>query len=299
MWQVLPGEGALGRDILMHAVEITLQVRARREAERLRAEAELARADAERASRVKSEFLSVMSHELRTPLNAIGGYAELLALGVHGPLSPEQNELLGRIQRSQQHLLALITNLLNFTRLEEGAVEYRMSAVPLAPLVADVGALVAPLAAQRGLAYSAAPNADPGSDNVVAQADRAKLAQVLLNLLSNAVKFTEAGGRIEVTWGRVREPVDGENDGENGMKRVFIQVRDTGRGIAPDKLVGVFEPFVQVDGGRTRRHEGVGLGLAIARDLARGMGGDLTVESGPEGSAFRVEIGAAGPGSAE
>ncbi|HEY0778442.1 MAG TPA: ATP-binding protein [Gemmatirosa sp.] len=271
VWQPLPGASAHGRDVLMHAVEITAQVRARREAERLRREAESARADAERANKAKSDFLATMSHELRTPLNAIGGYAELLALGLHGPVTAPQRDVLERIRRSQEHLLGIITSILNFARLEAGHVEYRLTAVPLASVVRETGALMEPLLRERGLTSSVGP-ADPAAEGVVARADRDKLAQVLLNLLSNAIKFTEPGGRVDVTWGR-------EPDGTDGEPRVFVSVRDTGKGIPRDKLAAVFEPFVQVDGGRTRQHEGTGLGLAISRDLARGMGGELRGES--------------------
>ena len=279
VWQPLPGESAHGRDILMHAVEITAQVRARREAERMRREAESARAEAERANRVKSEFLATMSHELRTPLNAIGGYAELLALGLHGPVSPPQRDMLERIQRSQQHLLGIITSILNFARLEAGQVEYRLTTVPLAAVARETCVLMEPLFRARDLVWTAAP-AGAADEDAAACADRDKLAQVLLNLLSNAIKFTEPGGRVDVTWGR------------EGESNVFVRVRDTGRGIPADKLEAVFEPFVQVDGGRTRQHEGAGLGLSISRDLARGMGGELKGESG-EGAVFTVVVPAA------
>ncbi len=280
VWQPLPGESAHGRDVLMHAVEITAQVRARREAERLRREAEAARAEAERANKAKSEFLATMSHELRTPLNAIGGYAELLALGLHGPVTPPQREMLERIQRSQEHLLGIITSILNFARLEAGRVEYRLAAVPLAGVVRETCALMQPLLLDRQLAWSAAP-ASAADEGAVACADRDKLAQVLVNLLSNAIKFTEPGGRVDVTWGRWPE----------GEGRVFARVRDTGRGIPADKLEAVFEPFVQVEGGRTRQHEGTGLGLSISRDLVRGMNGELRLASeAGQGSAFTVVV---------
>ena len=269
--QPLPGDGAFGRDLLVHAVEITAQVRARREAE-------LARAEAERANRAKSEFLAAMTHELRTPLNAIGGYAELLALGLHGPVSDAQRGVLERIQRSQEHLLGMITRVLTFARLEAGQIEYALTPVPLDDVVREMCALMEPLVHARGLTWTVA-----GSD-ALARADRDKLAQALLNLLSNAIKFTDAGGRITVEWGRVP-------DADGAAARVFVRVRDTGCGIPADRLTAVFEPFVQVDGGRTRQHEGAGLGLSISRDLARGMGGELTVESEVgAGSTFTITL---------
>ncbi len=235
-----------------------------------------ARAEAEQANRAKSDFLAVMSHELRTPLNAIAGYAELLALGIRGPVTAEQLEDLRRLQQSQRHLLGLINEVLNFTRIETGAVRYERADVVLAEVVASVEPLVAPQLAARGLAYDASGCTGSG---LCAHADREKVRQVLLNLLSNAIKFTERGGRVTVSITEV-----GGADG-----RVAVHVCDTGVGIAPDQLGHVFEPFVQVNARLTRTNEGVGLGLAISRDLARGMGGDLTVDSAPGvGSTFTL-----------
>ena len=221
-----------------------------------------ARAEAEAANRTKGEFLAVMSHELRTPLNAIGGYAELMEMGIRGPVTPQQAEDLRRIQASQRHLLRLVNEVLNYARIETGSVHYDLADVPLTAVVASVEPLVAPQLAAKGLTYSVRA-CDPAP---VARADREKVRQVLLNLLSNAVKFTDPGGRVEVSC-------------EAAGERALIRVRDTGIGIAPHELQRVFEPFVQVNASLTRTQEGTGLGLAISRDLARGMGGDLTAES--------------------
>jgi PAS domain S-box-containing protein len=227
-----------------------------------RAAAERAQAAAEAANRAKGEFLAVMSHELRTPLNAIGGYAELLELGIRGPITDAQRADLARIQASQKHLLGLINQVLNYTRIDAGAVRYDLAHVPLAEALMAAEALVLPQARARGLTLSIG-DCPPG---LVARADPDKLQQVLLNLLTNAVKFTEAGGELRVTCA--------ERDAQ-----VAISVADTGVGIAAEKLASIFEPFVQVDQGLTRAHEGVGLGLAISRELARGMGGNLVAES--------------------
>ena len=277
-------------------------------ADRARVDAEHARAVAEEANRAKAEFLANMSHELRTPLNAIGGYTELLTLGIHGPLTDAQREALGRVQRSQQHLLRLITDILNFARLEAGRVEYRLSAVPIAEVVTEVAMLIEPLVGAKGVAFTVEPPDDGaagGSGAHVARADREKLSQVLLNLLSNAVKFTPAGGRIGVRWGDAAAGDTAAGDAGVGdaavggaaspdasrAERLAVTVYDTGRGIPGDRLASVFEPFVQVDAGRTRTSEGAGLGLAISRDLARGMGGELTATSVPGlGSAFTVTL---------
>jgi PAS domain S-box-containing protein len=242
--------------------EVTDSVRARREAERLWGAAESARAEAEAANRAKSEFLAVMSHELRTPLNAIDGYAELMELGIRGPVTEAQRDDLARIRTSQRHLLGLINGVLNYSRIEAGAVRYAVEPVALGATLATCEALTAPQARARGLALHLG-----GCDAALsARGDPEKVQQIVLNLLSNAVKFTEPGGRVDVAC---------RADGE----RAVITVADSGRGIPADRLDQVFDPFVQVDASRTRTQEGVGLGLAISRDLARGMGGELTVES--------------------
>jgi len=221
-----------------------------------------ARAEAERANRAKSEFLAVMSHELRTPLNAIGGYAELMEMGIRGPVTPQQREDLRRVQTSQRHLLGLINEVLNYARLETGTVHYDVADVGMREAMAGAEALVAPQAQARELALvvQACP---PG---LAVRADAEKVRQILVNLLSNAVKFTDRGGRVELACAASAEQVQ-------------VVVRDTGIGIPADHLDRIFEPFVQVRADLTRTAEGTGLGLAISRDLARGMGGDLTAES--------------------
>jgi signal transduction histidine kinase len=264
-------------------------VRAEAERERLLAVAEAARTEAEAANQAKSQFLAVMSHELRTPLNAIGGYAELIELGIHGPVTDAQRAALARIQASQRHLLGLIAGVLDHSRIEAGAVTYRLTAVPVAEAVAEAEALIAPQLRARGLGY-AWSGAPPG---LCVRADREKLQQILLNLLGNAVKFTDARdgvpGRVEVTCS-----VSVANGAAGGDGAVCLHIRDTGMGIAPEKLASVFEPFVQADQRLTRPQAGVGLGLAISRDLARGMGGDLTAESTPGvGSTFTLALPAA------
>jgi signal transduction histidine kinase len=258
--------------------DVTDQVRARRELEVARADADDARRAAEAANAVKAQFLATMSHELRTPLNAIGGYAQLIEMGVRGPVTPAQQEDLARIQQSQQHLLGLINSVLNYAKLEAGRVAYEVAEVPLAAAVAAVEALVSPQMRAKGLAF-AVPACDPA---IAALADAGKLRQIVLNLLSNATKFTPSGGRITVTCGA------------DGAGQVFVRVADTGVGIAPEQLDTVFDPFVQVGRRLTTPAEGVGLGLAISRDLARGMGGDLTAESTPGvGSTFTLTLPAA------
>jgi signal transduction histidine kinase len=236
-------------------------------------ELEHARAAAEEANKAKSTFLAVMSHELRTPLNAIAGYVQLLEMGIHGPVTPEQLQALARIERSQRHLLGLINDVLNLARIEAGRVEYALDDVPLAEIVAAVMPMVEPQLNARQIAWRVDVDAA-----LMVRADREKVQQVVLNLLGNAVKFTLPGGSVTV---------DAEAEGE----RAFLHVHDTGIGIPADKVASVFEPFIQVDVSRTRRAEGSGLGLAISRDLARGMGGDLHARSVEgEGSTFTLTL---------
>jgi PAS domain S-box-containing protein len=227
---------------------------------------------ADAGNHAKTAFLAAMSHELRTPLNAIGGYAELIEVGVAGPITEQQRTYLGRIRASQQHLLGIISDLLNYGRIESGQVRYDLAEVPLETVLDAVLPLLEPQAGARKVTLERAPR----RDDVVACADRAKVEQVVLNLLSNAVKFTEAGGRVTASCLDV-------------AGRATIVVHDTGIGIAVDEQSAIFEPFVQLGRTLSSAHEGTGLGLAISRDLARAMHGDVTVESVPaEGSTFRL-----------
>ncbi len=226
------------------------------------ADAERARAAADDANAAKSAFLATMSHELRTPLNAIAGYGQLLEMEIHGPVNDTQREYLEKIRRNQTHLLGLINEVLNFAKIEAGQVQYAIGDVAVDETLAAVEALIEPQVRARGHHYTYRR----GDPSVTVRADRERLEQVVLNLLTNAVKFTDPGGRIVLEW-------------EAAGGRVFVRVRDTGRGIPADRLGAIFEPFVQVDPALTRSSEGTGLGLAISRDLARAMDGDLTVES--------------------
>jgi signal transduction histidine kinase/DNA-binding response OmpR family regulator len=244
------------------------------DAQEARRRSEEARERADEANRAKSDFLATMSHELRTPLNAIGGYAQILAMGVRGPVTPEQVEDLTRIQRSQQHLLGLINDVLNFAKLEAGRVEYAITDVPVAELLDGLLPLIEPQVLGKGLVLRRIPCAP----ELAARADPEKMRQVVLNLLSNAVKFTPGGGRITISC-------------EQEESSVVIRVLDTGIGIPADKIASIFEPFVQVDRRLQRETDGIGLGLSISRNLARAMGGDLTAASTPgEGAVFTLRL---------
>jgi PAS domain S-box-containing protein len=226
--------------------------------------------EAETASRTKSEFLAAMSHELRTPINATLGYTELLVMGIRGPVSDAQRDDLERIRRSQQYLLGIITDLLNYSRMEAGQVAYDLAPVPAHELITAVLPMIEPQAVTKRIALEHVPCAG----ELVAHADRTRAEQVVLNLLSNAVKFTPSGGRVTVGCAVTDD-------------RIAITVADTGPGIPVEEQGAIFEPFVQLGRSRTSAHEGTGLGLAISRDLARAMGGDVTVASIPgEGATF-------------
>ena len=214
------------------------------------------------ASQAKSEFLASMSHELRTPLNAIGGYAELLIMGVRGPLNAEQAQDIARIRRSQQHLLTLINDVLNFAKVDSGQTEYRLTAVPVDEALHDTETMIAPQIMTKGLRYEYRG----GDKSASVLADPEKFQQIVLNLLSNAVKFTESGGTITLS-------------SKQSGNCIEIRVADTGPGIAAEKIDRIFDPFVQVDRRLSQPVQGVGLGLAISQDLAHGMNGEITVES--------------------
>ena len=222
-----------------------------------------ARAAAEQANQAKSQFLATMSHELRTPLNAIRGYAQLLDMGLRGPVTPEQRSDLARIQQSERHLVGIIGEILEFARIDARHVELAAQPVPLGTLAEEVAAFVEPQLHGKHITFVRVTPEAPGP---VAHADPDKTRQVLINLLSNAVKATAEGGRITV---RAR------SEGA----RAFVDVEDTGVGIPAEKIDAIFEPFVQLGRELHAPMSGTGLGLAISRGLARAMGGDLTVRS--------------------
>ena len=239
---------------------------------------------AEAANRAKSQFLATMSHEIRTPLNAVIGYTDLLAAGIGGPLSPQQQQYLQRIKGSGSHLHTLISDVLDLAKVEAGEMQVSRDQVLLKSVAEDALAITQQLIEQKNLQLSDETDCYPA---VQFWGDSHRVRQILVNLLSNAAKFTDSG------WVRLRCRVHATTPA--GLETSFdgpwlaVEVADTGIGIAPAKLSEVFEPFVQVDGSYTRTRKGTGLGLAISRTLARLMAGDLTVESTPgEGSTFTL-----------
>ena len=237
-------------------------------------ELDTALASAETANRAKSGFLATMSHELRTPLNAIAGYTALIAEGLRGPVTDLQLADLTRIRAAGTHLLGLINDILNYTKLESGTVPFADERVPIGATVAAAAEMIAPQALAKHIEFEH-PECDGGA---AVRGDREKIVQVVLNLLSNAVKFTAPGGHIRISCDAANDPVK-------------VQVRDTGRGMAADAIAGAFEPFVQLGRSLTAQDTGAGLGLSISRELARGMGGDVTAESvAGQGSVFTVTL---------
>ena len=226
--------------------------------------------------RLKSEFLASMSHELRTPLNSILGYAEVLADGIDGELPEEAVIDVGAIHESGQHLLGLINDILDLSKIEAGHMELDLESLPLSEVVEDIARIVPALIREKPVIFvKDVPGALPHL-----LADRQRLRQILTNLVSNAIKFTDRGSiRVEAV---------------QKADQVEITVRDTGTGIAPEHLGLIFEQFRQVDNSSTRRVGGTGLGLPITQRLVRMHGGDIRVESTPDsGSAFIFTIPAA------
>lgn len=232
---------------------------------------------AQAANRAKSMFLANMSHELRTPLNAVIGYSEMVQEDLESGDTERSAADLGRIRNAATHLLSMITEVLDFSRIEAGKIE-------LQPVAFDLRALMA--AATDDVRLTAEKNKTrlivhvaPAVTHIYA--DQTRVRQCVLNLMSNAAKFTHEG-EIVVEVGPCRI------GGEPG---VAVNVRDTGKGIAPDDLKRLFQPFVQVDNTKTRSHDGAGLGLVITRRLARAMGGDVVATSEPgKGSTFTLYL---------
>ena len=259
---------------LLGFAKVTRDLTERRAAEQKAIEDARRVAISESANVAKTEFLTAMSHELRTPLNAIGGYTELLTLGLGGPMTAQQIEYLERIRKSQQHLLGIISDLLNFSRIEAGQLTYDIGPMSLAHVIDRVVPLVEPQAQAKGISLTI----DPTDPNCITFGDRSKVDQILLNLLSNAVKFTGSNGTVRVAC-------------KESERTASIEVIDTGAGIPPEELGAIFEPFVQLGRSLSSAHEGTGLGLAISRELARAMDGELTVSSKVgSGSTFTLSL---------
>jgi PAS domain S-box-containing protein len=266
------------------------------EAERAaREEAQQRRTEAEEANAAKSRFLATTSHEIRTPINAILGYAELLEMGIGGPLADEQRHYVQRLRSSGRHLLGVINQVLDLSKIEAEKVELHPAPAVAAAAAGRAVALVEPQAVARSVALT---NACEPASELAYTGDPERVEQILVNLVMNAVKFTPSGGRVTVTCGQARTPAaDAEAAAAVGPYGwTYFRIEDTGIGVPADRLHAIWEPFEQADGRHTRTYGGTGLGLTISRRLARLMGGDITVRSRPgEGSTFFVWLPAAAP----
>ncbi|MEM9455188.1 MAG: response regulator [Myxococcota bacterium] len=269
-------EGRLTHHIAVKR-DITQRLRAENELRRINTELEQARDAALEASRAKSQFLANMSHELRTPLNAIIGYSEMLAEEAEDSGQVELMQDLGKIRSAGSHLLALINDVLDLSKVEAGAMKLYVEAFDVHTVIKSVVATVTPLVTERNNELTVSVAANLG----IMRADLTKIRQTLLNLLSNACKFTD-GGHIELRVDRTEE---------DEQPFVRFEVGDTGIGISPEQLKRLFRPFVQADASTTRKYGGTGLGLAISQRFCEMMGGRMEVESTEgEGSVFRMVI---------
>lgn len=227
------------------------------------------------ASRMKSEFLANMSHELRTPLNGIIGFSELLFDGKVGPVNEKQKEYLGDILSSGEHLLQLINDVLDLSKVEAGRMDLYPQAFDTAKAISEIRAVVSPISKKKDIQV----RVEVHPEATITTLDLQKFKQVLFNLLSNAVKFTDEGGTVTVTADR------------DGQGRLCLAVRDTGIGIEEADLQRVFQEFTQIDSGNARRYEGTGLGLALTRKLVEFQGGSIAVVSrSGAGSTFTVVL---------
>jgi PAS domain S-box-containing protein len=245
------------------------------DAEAARHTAERARREADEANKAKSAFLATMSHEIRTPINAIVGYAQLIELGVAGPVTVQQQDYLARLAATSEHLRGLVDDVLDLAKIDAAGMTVAREFGLTGALVAAALDLVRPQASAKGVRLVDRRPGEPGEPFV---GDEHRVRQILANLLSNAVKFTEPGGVVTIDCGMAdNTPIATELRGAGPW--TFVRVEDTGVGIPPEEQARVFDPFHQVERGHTRRQGGTGLGLAISRRLARLMGGDLTLES--------------------
>jgi signal transduction histidine kinase len=269
--EVADGFRLLQADIRKHVGQLDQLVAQRT------AELEAKSAELETASQHKSQFLANMSHELRTPLNAIIGVSEMLLEDARGLKRKDEIEPLERILRAAQHLLALINDILDLSKIDAGKMEMHLESVNLAPLIEDVAATILPLAQRKGNRIEV----DCPTDLDLVRADPMRLRQVLLNLASNAAKFTD-NGTIKIAGSRASE---------DALGWTLLTVSDTGIGMSTQQVARLFQDFVQADASTTRKYGGTGLGLAISRRFCRMMGGDISVESTPgRGSTFTIRL---------
>lgn len=268
-------------------VGIGIDISGRKQAEQEREK----RFQAEAADRIKSSFLATMSHELRTPLNSIIGFTGILLQGLAGPLNAEQDKQLDMVRKSARHLLALVNDVLDISKIEAGQFEVAREPFDPRQSILKVVSIMTPSAEAKGLVL----RADVADDLGEAIGDQRRFEQILLNLLSNALKFTERGEVRLVANLRGNYKTPGIS---STQPAICLEVHDTGIGIQPDDLLTLFQPFRQIQTGLSRQHDGTGLGLAICSRLASLLGGEITAESvWQQGSVFRVNLPLKGPSS--
>jgi signal transduction histidine kinase len=228
---------------------------------------------AQEADRIKSAFLATMSHELRTPLNSIIGFTGIMLQGLAGPLNSEQQKQMGMVQNSARHLLSLINDVLDISKIESGQLNLSRESFDLKTSIEKIVKIVSPMADKKGLELQTEISDDTGIINT----DQRRIEQIILNLLNNAVKFTDNG--------HIRVSCKKQNNS------YIMAFSDTGIGIKEEDIPGLFQPFHQIDTGLARKHEGTGLGLSICSKIVEMMGGCISVESIPgSGSVFTVQI---------
>lgn len=281
---IVPGHEETWSRVFVSLMDISSRVRAEEElrmlnavlekrVEQRTAELVLAKERAESADRIKSNFLAAMSHELRTPLNSIIGFTGLVLQGLAGPLNPEQSKQLGMVQGSARHLLALINDILDLSKIEAGQLKVEAHPFDASESIIKVVNLVNPIAEKKGLDLTVNVSPQVGELN----SDRRRFEQILINLINNGVKFTDKGCVHVEAW------IENEE--------LVTQIEDTGIGIKPEDMGKLFNTFQQIDAGLTRNHEGTGLGLSICKRLVEKMGGRIWVESQWEkGSIFTFTI---------
>jgi PAS domain S-box-containing protein len=269
----LPADPGEPPDVLEILTDVTEGVETRKKMEDMTAELEARNREVERASRLKSEFLASVSHELRTPLHSITGFADLMAEQVAGKLTDKQCHYVERISRSARHLLSLINDLLDLSRIEAGRLDLRQEYFPAMDALVEVLETITPLAAAKNIAVGHSVAAD-----LALVADRTRFKQMLFNLLSNAVKFTAEGGRIDICAASSEQSVE-------------VSVIDNGIGIPREEQEAIFGEFYQAGATTSGLREGTGLGLAITRRLVESHGGKIWVESEPgKGSCFTLRL---------
>jgi signal transduction histidine kinase len=265
--------------------KLQCKVKEHRETEK---ELYIAKIDSENANRAKSDFLANMSHELRTPLNHIIGFTELLLDKHFGNLNETQEEYLTDVHHSSNHLLALINDILDLSKVEAGKLTLDLSTVNFKALVKNSLTIIKEKANKNGITLSC--NVDDVPDTI--NADERKLKQIIYNLLSNAIKFTPDQGRVEIKARKCRIGVHDAFGAENGDRGIHISVLDTGIGLNARDIERVFNPFEQVEATKSKNYQGTGLGLSLTKNLVELHGGKVWVESDGEnkGSNFSFII---------